>query len=154
MKEAIQDLIARLLALVAAVVSPAAQNMLERWARSLAGDAPRVGGAWVVRFSYPFPGRGRRRAKIDARLRQFGRRVQGVGFLQGDPGDPFQYEGFIRRNALFGTFRRKDAQMLAGTGTFLLKIAADCSRMSGRCAWYQSRIDDVWSSRYDWRRAR
>ncbi len=147
-----QDWIARLFSMFARLVSPSLQGTLERWATNLAGDVPRIGAAWVVRFRYPTPDRSARPCAIDARLHQFGRRVSGIGFVEGEPGDPFRYEGFIRRNVFFGTFRRNDPHVLAGIGVFVLKIAADSRQMTGRCAWYQSQVDGVWPSRFLWRR--
>ena len=153
MKEILQNIISGIFSFLASQASPAIQNLLERWATSLGGDVPRIGSAWVVRFYYPTAAKTARLSLIDARLRQFGRRVSGIGFVQGEPGDPFRYEGVIRRNVFYGTFRRNDAHILAGTGTFVLKIAADSRRMIGRCTWYQSRIDEVWSSKYVWLRS-
>ena len=150
MKAFAQDIVAYLFSFLARLVSPAVQYLLERWATNLAGDVPRIGVAWVVRFQEPIAIKGSRLNLIDTRLRQFGRRVWGVAYVQGEPGDPFRYDGFIRRNVFYGTFRREDAHVLAGTGTFVLKIAADSRIMTGRCTWYHSQIDDVWSSKYVW----
>ena len=152
MSQFLQNLIARIFSLLANLATPPVQRLLERWATALAGDVPKIGAAWVVKFNDPRAGKTARPCLIDARLRQFGRRVAGTGFVQGEPGDPFQYDGTIVRNVFFGTFRRKDSHILAGTGTFVLKIAADSGAMSGRCTWYHSRIDAVWSSKYIWTR--
>ena len=150
MKEILQNITTRIFSLLASLASPAIQSYLKNWATNLAGDVPRIGSAWVVRLNNPTTTKTARQDLIDARLHQFGRRVSGIGFVQGEPGDPFEYDGFIRRNVFYGAFRRKDAHILAGTGTFVLKITADSRNMIGRCTWYESRIDAVWSSKYVW----
>ena len=150
MKAIFADLVSRAFSLLAGLATPHFQKILERWATSIEDDVPRIGSTWVVHFRNPGTRRTARPALIDAHLHQFGRRVSGIGFIQGEPAIPFRYEGVIRRNVFYGTFKRKDSHVLTGTGTFVLKIAADSSRMAGRCTWYESRIDDVWSSGYVW----
>lgn len=75
-----------------------------------------------------------------------------MGHVQGEPGDPFVYRGSIKRNVFYGSFSRKDSPVLAGTGTFVLKILSDSRRLEGRCSWYDKILDDVWSSGYAWTR--
>jgi len=115
-------------------------------------DVPRLAANWVIHFDDPCPG-GFRPAAIDTSLLQFGHQIQGTGHLQGHPGDPFEFRGLIKRNVFYGSFYRKDAHLLAGTGTFVLKIAADSRSMIGHCIWYDSLLDDVWSSKYVWTRS-
>ena len=64
-----------------------------------------------------------------------------------------QLAGRIKRNVFYGSFYRKNERILAGTGTFVLKIIADSRKMVGRCTWYDSLLDDVWSSSYVWLRS-
>lgn len=152
MKRAIQDILTYVLALLARVLTPAFQRQIARLCLRLAADVPQVGTAWVVRFTEPWrSGRSRSRA-IDAVLQQFGRFVRGDGHVQGHPGDPFEYRGVIKRNVFYGTFRRRDAHVLAGTGTFVLRISADSRSMTGYCTWYDNLIEGVWSSKYVWGR--
>lgn len=152
MKDLLREALTSLLALLARLIAPALQSELSWLASSLSADLPLINAAWCVRFrdvraSGILYSRG-----IDATLYQFGRRVWGVGHVQAEPGDPFEYRGIIRRNVFYGTFRRKDARILAGTGTFILKIRADSQLMEGRCTWFDSDIDDVRSSAYVWTR--
>lgn len=89
---------------------------------------------------------------IDARLEQYGCFIIGIGHVQGEPGDPFQYHGVIKRNVLYGRFRRKDSNLLAGTGAFVVKMSTDLREMTGQCSWYENSIDGVWDSGYIWTR--
>jgi hypothetical protein len=52
----------------------------------------------------------------------------------------------------YGTFKRTDSHILAGTGTFVLKISANSRDMTGHCTWYDNALDDVWASEYVWTR--
>lgn len=152
MKQHLKDLITLTLALVARMVTPALQRKIMRLCLYLANDVPRLDAAWVVRFSDPTRlGRARKRC-IDATLFQFGRYVRGRGHIQGEPGDEFIYKGEIKRNAFYGHFSRIDSHVLAGTGTFVLKISANSRQMDGNCTWYDDLLDDVWSSSYQWKR--
>ena len=153
MKQHIRDFITILLALLARVLTPALQRQVIRLCIHLAGDVPQLGTAWVVRFSNPTRSGSARKVSIDATLQQFGRYVRGRGHIQGEPGDPFIYKGVIKRNTFYGSFRRIDSHILAGTGTFVLKISPDSRRMSGHCTWYDNLMDDVWSSQYLWVRS-
>jgi len=150
--ETLRDILALLLSILAKPAGAELRARLSRASLWLLPDTPTLNGAWVIRYRDPLPGGASRVHKIDAVLTQFGRRVQGSGNVQGEPGDPFEYQGWIRRNAFFGEFRRKRHSVLAGTGTFVVKIAADGQAMQGRCGWYDSDLDAVWSSRYEWTR--
>jgi hypothetical protein len=68
------------------------------------------------------------------------------------PADVFHFRGTIKRNVFYGTFARQDAQVLAGTGTFVLKVMADSKTLIGQCMWYDATLDGVWSSDYEWHR--
>lgn len=152
MKTIIQDALSYVLGLLASVLTPAFRRQIARLCLHLAADVPQLGTTWVVQFSEPWRSGRSRPEAIDAALQQFGRFVRGEGHIQGRPGDPFQYRGIIKRNVLFGTFRRKDSHVLAGTGIFVLRISPDSRRMTGRCCWYDNLLDDVWSSKYVWDR--
>lgn len=152
MKLPVRDAIAYLLAALARALSPAFQRQLVRLCTRLVADVPQLGTAWVIRFSEPSRLAGPDSAAIDAELRQYGRFVRGRGHRQGEPGDPFEYRGVIKRNVLYGSFRRTDPRILAGTGTFVLKISPDSRRLTGHCTWYDNLLDDVWSSTYAWTR--
>lgn len=136
---------------VAHAAWPTLRARLVRWASRLLPDIPRLEGYWVAEFDNPTRGRTSRRLAIDASLQQFGRQVTGTGHVQGMPGDLFRFRGTIKRNVLFGNFAREDAQVLAGTGTFVLKVMADSRRLTGQCMWYDALLDGVWVSAYDWR---
>ena len=152
MKSPLQDLIAFILSQAARVLTPALQRQIARLCVHLAADVPQLGTAWVVSFSEPHQSEGTKSAAIDATLQQFGRFLRGNGHLQGEPGKPYEYRGVIRRNVFYGTFRRTDSHILAGTGTFVLKINADSHHMTGHCTWYDNVLDDVWASEYVWTR--
>ncbi len=152
--ETLRDVLAFMLSILAKSASAELSSRLSRFSLWILPDTPALAGAWVVRFRDPLPGGASRVCKIDAVLTQFGRRVQGSGHVQGEPGDPFEYKGWIRRNAFFGDFRRRNRNILAGTGTFVVKIAADGSDMTGRCGWYDSDLDAVKSSPYEWKNVR
>ena len=66
--------------------------------------------------------------------------------------DAQQGLSWIRRNAFFGEFRLKNRGLLASTGTFVLKVAADSQQMEGRCGWSDSDNGGVWSAHYEWSR--
>ena len=110
-----------------------------------------LAGHWNARFEDPAFS-GALPVSIEATMKQFGRRLCGVGHVQGHPGDTFEFHGMIKRNVLYGTFARTDAHVLAGTGTFVLKIMADSKRLLGTCMWYDGLLDEVWASPYEWRR--
>ena len=150
--ETIRDIIAFALSILAKPAGAELRARLSRLSLWLLPDTPALGGAWVIRFRDPLPGGASRVRRIDALLNQYGRRVHGTGHVQGEPGDPFEYRGWIRRNAFYGEFRRRNRGVLAGTGTFVVKVAADGHRMLGRCGWYDSHLDAVWNSRYEWSR--
>lgn len=150
--ESLRDLLAFVLSILAKAAGPALKARLSDLSLWFLPDTPRLASAWVVRFRDPLPRGGSRPQLLDVVLKQYGRRVTGSGHVQGEPGDPFEYRGWIRRNAFYGEFRRKNKSVLAGTGTFVVKIAADGESMDGRCAWFDSEIDGPWSSRYRWER--
>ncbi len=115
--------------------------------RHLFTDVPKIKGRWRVTVSEP----GRLTPqKLEVELNRFGRSVYGEGNLVGKREDPFTFTGEIRRQAFFGTFRRKKSRVLAGTGTFLLKILADDKSMTGHCNWYDKDLDNTWTSGYEW----
>jgi hypothetical protein len=152
MKPLFQDIFAYVLAFIARIFTPALQRQIARLCMHLVNDIPDLDGAWVVAFADPLPSGRSRTRKIDASLQQFGRYVRGSGHVQGEPGDLFVYRGLIKRNAFYGTFRRADAHILAGTGTFVLQISANSRQLNGHCSWYDNFLDDVWSSSYSWNR--
>ncbi len=140
------------LSILAKFAGPQLGKQFSNFSFRILSDVPDLRDGWVVRFRDPFPNSTTRVLKIDAVLTQFGHRVRGFGHVQGEPNDPFEYSGTVRRNAFFGEFRRKNRSILAGTGTFVVKIVASGREMNGRCSWYDSDLDRVWSSRYDWSR--
>ena len=150
MNQYFRDLLTFAFALIARVLTPALQRRLVRLCVHLSADVPRLGVTWVVRFRDPVSAQKARYRTIDATLQQFGRFVHGRGHIQGEPGDPFVYRGVIKRNAFYGSFRRVDSHLLAGTGTFVLKISANSTHLTGHCTWYDNRLDDVWTSDYAW----
>lgn len=152
MKFTIQDIFTYLLALIAHAVSPALRRQLARVCSFAVSDVPRLDAKWVIKFRDPSTSIRHDALKIDASLQQFGRFILGDGHVHGEPHDPFVYWGVIKRNAFYGSFRRKDWRILAGTGTFVLKISADSRRLSGQCSWYDNVLDDVWASEYEWTR--
>lgn len=152
MKNVLQDVIAYVLLLLARAASPALGRWFSRIATRLAGDVPDLSAHWEARFEWPTATGKTRPSGLDITLTQYGRFVRGAGHVQGEPGDPFVYSGTIRRNVLYGTFKRRDAHVLAGTGAFTLKINSSSKRMDGFAVWYASRHDQVHSSPYRWER--
>lgn len=152
MKLLLQDVILYVLGLLTRILSPSLQTLLARFCMLLVADVPRLGTTWVVHFREPSRTGNSNGNAIDASLQQFGRYVAGKGHCQGKPGDVFEYRGFIKRNVFYGSFRRVDSHVLAGTGTFVLKISPDSRQLSGRCSWYDNILDDVWSTKYNWSR--
>ncbi len=151
MKQRLQDAFAAILIIIARLATPAIERRLARVATFLISDIPLLDSAWIVRFYESTKGE-TRRVDIDSVLHQFGRRVHGTGHIQGEPHEIFEYFGTIKRNVLYGTFRRKDAHILAGTGSFVLKIDAYSKTMKGYCVWYDNQVDGPWISKYSWRR--
>lgn len=145
------EVLVLILELLARLVWPGLQDRLARWATALLPDLPLLSGHWLVQFEDASAKR-TRPTKIDADLRQFGRHVSGIGHIHGASADVFRFEGTIKRNVFIGTFARKDAHVLAGTGNFLLKVRADSRRLSGHCMWFDGRLEDVWVSKYEWNR--
>lgn len=150
MKQTFIDVLTYLAAAAARALTPAVQRKMIQLFLALAMDLPKLSGPWVIEFNELAPDGSVRLTAIDAELLQFGRYVRGRGHLQGEPGDPFEYQALIKRNVLYGSFRRSKGNMLAGTGTFVLKISADSRRLLGHCTWYDNLLDDVWSSSYTW----
>lgn len=146
------DAISYLLSLVAQSLGPASRRQLSKLSLAISRDVPRIGTTWAVRFDDPTPKGVVRNRGIDASLQQYGRHIRGIGHIQGEPADIFQYEGIIKRNVFFGTFWRRDSHVLAGTGTFVLKVSPDSKQLSGQCSWYDNILDDAWSSDYEWTR--
>ena len=153
MNQSFKDLITRLIELLAKLATPALERQLSRLATHLNSDVPQLEAAWVARFRDPLGAGESQVLAIDATLSQFGRRLHGIAHIQGHPGDLFDFQGFIKRNVFYGSFHRRDAHILAGTGTFILKIHADSHSMKGHCTWYDSLLDDVWHSEYEWNRS-
>lgn len=148
----LSDFVVLILELIARAAWPSLRARLSDWAGELLPDVPCLTGHWVADFHNPSRGKGTRRLAIDAHLLQFGRHVSGTGHVQGAPGDLFRFRGTIKRNVFYGSFAREDAQVLAGTGTFVLKVKADSKTMTGQCMWYDATLDGVWSSEYEWKR--
>lgn len=153
MTRTLRDIFLFLASFSAQAVSPLLQRGIAKVMEGL-GDVPRIGSSWVVKYTEPISCGRVRKIAIDVKLIQTGRYVRGTGHLQGRHDDEFFYSGTIRRNVFYGTFRRRDSHVLAGTGTFVLKIAANSREMNGCCSWYDAAIDDVWSSEYVWVKAR
>ena len=152
MKNVFQDGLTYALALLARIATPTLKRQLSRLSLLIVSDVPRLGTTWTASFQDPIgPGEIRVNA-VDASFHQFGRYLWGTGHIQGEPGDPFEFRGLVRRNVFYGAFHRKDAHVLAGTGTFVLKIDADSRKMAGYCTWFDSILDDVWHSEYVWTR--
>ena len=150
MNTQLQDAAAYVLATLARILTPALQQWIAQLCLHLASDVPQLGSNWVVRFSDPGRCGRSKTVRIDATLQQFGRFLRGRGHIQGEPGDPFEYQGVVKRNVLYGSFRRTDCHILAGTGTFVAKISPNSRTMTGHCTWYDNLLDDVWSSTYVW----
>jgi len=131
---------------------PSLRKRIARVVCDLLPDVPDLEGQWVAIFINPTKKQGTKRLSIDANLVQLGRSVSGTGHVRGNAGDLFHFQGTIKRNVFFGTFARRDAQVLAGTGTFVLKVMADSKALHGHCMWYDATLDGVWSSAYDWKR--
>jgi hypothetical protein len=148
----LNEILVLVLELIARAVWPSFRARIARWACELLPDVPRLAGHWVADFNNPTKGKGTKRLAIDASLVQFGRHISGAGHVQGHPADVFHFRGTIKRNVFYGTFARQDAQVLAGTGTFVLKVMADSKTLIGQCMWYDATLDGVWSSDYEWHR--
>lgn len=147
-----RDILSYTLSILGRLLLPILARRFQKFSLFLAPDTPCLGTSWAVTFRDPLRSGGSQPNGIDASLQQYGRFVWGVGHVQGEPGDPFLYRGFIKRNVFYGSFSRKDSHVLAGTGTFVLKILSDSRRLEGRCSWYDKILDDVWSSGYAWTR--
>lgn len=124
---------------------------LARMATTLLTDVPVLAGNWAATFRDPAPD-GVELLKVQVQLRQFGRNLRGCGHIVDHPGDSFRFQGTLKRNVFFGSFQRKDAHVLAGTGAFVLKVSPDSRRMAGSCMWFDGLLDDVWTSEYRWGR--
>ncbi|HRI87259.1 MAG TPA: hypothetical protein PK869_03290 [Candidatus Hydrogenedentes bacterium] len=146
------DAISYAFSLAAHIAGPASRRQLSKFSLAISRDIPHIGTAWAVQFEDPTRQGSVRLRGIDANLQQYGRHIRGIGHIQGEPTDLFQYEGILKRNVFYGTFWRKNSHVLAGTGTFVLKVNADSRRMTGQCMWYDNTLDDVWLSNYEWNR--
>lgn len=153
MESIFQSLVLKTFSILAHAIAPLFRTRLAKLLRKVSGDIPQVSGAWVIEYQEPDHDNTTCASLIDAKLEQFGTFVIGTGHVQGFPGDPFRYEAVIKRNAMYGTFKRKDSDVLAGTGTFVLKVAADLKTMQGHCSWYDSGLDGVWRSHFLWHRS-
>lgn len=145
------DLVVLLLEGIAKIGWPRLRLRLARLAARILPEIPMLSGPWVVSFYDPDPSDARP-ITVDATLRQFGRHVYGVGHIQGQHGDGFSFNGVIRRNVFYGSFARLNEHVLAGTGTFVLKILARSDKLVGSCIWYDGQLDRAWSSPYLWER--
>lgn len=141
-----------LLEMTARFVAPRAEEKLARFACRLLPDVPLLSGHWTVEFRDPLPTGDSQAACLLVQLDQFGRRMTGRGFLRDQPSETFVFHATIRRNVLYGSYRRNDPHVLGGTGTFVLKITALSRRLEGQCLWYDALLDDVWVSPYSWNR--
>jgi len=152
MKSLFQDIFSYILLSLSKILAPKTGAALARLATQFSSDLPDLNAPWVIRFRWP-AGAGRSQAaRIDVTIRQFGKFIRASGHPEGEPDALFEYTGTIRRNVVYGTFRRKDSHVLAGTGAFIIKILADNRTLAGSCAWYASRPDAVWRSPHVWRR--
>lgn len=142
---------ATLLEVLARASGPLIKWVLQRGACALKPDVPRLAGHWIARFRDPQGSRSVPVA-IEATLTQRGRRISGVAHLMGQPHDVFTFDGTVKRNVFYGSYARLDSHVLAGTGTFVLKVAATSKKLSGHCIWYDAILDDVWVSPYSWER--
>lgn len=147
----IAELIVVLLELAAQLAWPSLRDRIARFATGLLSDIPILAGHWSASFCDPSP-QGAAEVVVDAHLNQFGRRIEGTGSIRGRPADAFAFNGIIKRNVFYGSFGRKDAHVLAGTGAFVLEIRADSQRLTGCAMWYDSVVEGVWSSDYCWSR--
>lgn len=145
------ELLAKILQLIAAFVWPRLRERLALIAQELLPDIPELAGYWVAHFEDPTPN-GRAVMSVEICLRQFGRSLRGQGRILAQPYEAFNFHGSIRRNVFFGSFARQDTRVLAGTGAFILKIIADSRHLRGNCLWYDGSLDDVWVSPYHWQR--
>ena len=134
MKQPLQEGISIALAALARLLTPALARQLSRLSLLIVVGVPRLGATWTARYREPTRQGGVRQGKVDLVFNQFGSRVWGIGHIEGEPGDPFEFRGQIKWNVFYGTFSRRDTHILAGTGTFVLKIAADTQSMTGSCA--------------------
>lgn len=147
----VNEFLALLLEMLAELVWPSLGRRLAGTAMGLLPDIPIIAGRWVGSFQDPRPC-GCVANQVHLELHQFGRRLRGTGHLEGAPGDQFEFRGRVKRNIFHGSFSRKDAHNLAGTGAFVLKVTAHAKTMAGNCMWYDGELDRVWESPYYWRR--
>lgn len=149
----LNEWIVLVLKLIARLTGPLLERRLARLALRLLPDLPHLEDYWTLEFEEP-PHRGNKRTKrrVIMKLSQFGRNLGGIGHFQRSPQDSFTFTATIRRNVLYGSFSRSEHHILAGTGTFVLKIGAHSRRLEGHCLWYDGLLDTVWASPYRWKR--
>lgn len=152
MKDSHTEKILTVIAMLAKASSPWIQRAIIAIAGRFDSDTPQIGTHWTANFLDPDAGRNKHARTVEISLNQLGRSVWGQGHLQGRPNDPFEFKGTIKRNAFYGSFRRTNSHVLAGTGAFVLKISANTRFLTGHCSWYDSEVDDVWSTEYRWHR--
>lgn len=135
-----------LASLVAGLLLPRIVRVLNNiWNHFFTGVA-KVEGNWVATFTEPDGTEN----NIEVRLKRLGTAVRGTGYVTGRSDDPFCFRGTLKRQSLAGDFWRSRSRVLAGTGAFLLKVAADEKTMLGFCSWYDTETDAVWNSNYRW----
>jgi hypothetical protein len=135
------------------MTGPLLEDRLAQWALRLLPDLPKLGNAWwTLEFYDPTASGTKKRQRVNVELKQFGSKIQGLGYLYRQPEDRFSFEGRLRRNVFQGTFQRDDHHVLAGTGSFVLKILAHSRQLQGYCLWYDGLLDQVWASEYHWKR--
>lgn len=121
-----------------------------RWS----GDIPSLAGTWKNSYEEDDDaGDPTQRTEI-IQLRQLGRWIWGVGTVSGNSGQrKFKHRAYISRSMLIGTFRRTDARIGTGKGSYCLRIAASDHDMDGKCLYVNQNDDQrVEVSPYKWRR--
>ena len=127
------------------IILPSTVRFLSNASSNLLGDFPKIEGDWEVEFT-EHDGSDK---KIELTIERFGKSVKGSGHIVGNSVDPFIFRAVLKRQVLVGNFRRSRS-VLAGTGSFLLKISADEKSMCGHCCWYENNIENICSSNYKW----
>ena len=145
-------MIAFLLSIVASLIAGLVLKDVIRVLRDawnhLLSAPPRIEGDWEATFIEP-DGTSK---TAQVTLKRLGRSIHGHGFITGSGTDPFTFTGRVERHALIGSFSRRRRRVLAGSGTFVLKILADDDEMRGACIWYDKDADEPWKCTYVWKR--
>ena len=111
---------------------------------------PKVSGKWTATFTEPTEAKASEEMTETISLHQLGRLVWGEGNVADTRNRVFKYRGSILRNTLHGTYRLKESNAPAGTGTFQLQIAGNDRSMEGWCLWYDRDTEDIEASPYKW----